>query len=178
MNRFLVSAALCGILSCVTVAPSMAQSPAAEPTSSMALRVGAFSPAKAYARSVSANNLFSIEADLTVQSVPERNESSVLSLGYIEKGGLRILPLTLSQITHDRKRTSGYDFYYGYGIGLYSIRLQGAATSGTTKVMPGALATFGLNLSDSTFLEARYHYTSDYEKNDVRGLQFSLGFRF
>ncbi|MFY7952166.1 MAG: hypothetical protein ACOVT5_06620 [Armatimonadaceae bacterium] len=156
----------------------MAQSPAAEPTSSMALRVGAFSPAKAYARSVSANNLFSIEADLTVQSVPERNESSVLSLGYIEKGGLRILPLTLSQITHDRKRTSGYDFYYGYGIGLYSIRLQGAATSGTTKVMPGALATFGLNLSDSTFLEARYHYTSDYEKNDVRGLQFSLGFRF
>ena len=178
MNRFLICAALGGMATSLVAGPSAAQTPSADTGTSMAVRVGSFSPAKSYARSESGNGIFSIEADLTLQRVPERHESSVLSIGYIEKNNLRILPLTLSQITHDRRRTSGYDFYYGYGVGLYSIRLGGASTTGNTKVMPGALATFGLNLSDSTFVEARYHYTSDYESKDVRGLQLSLGVRF
>ncbi|MFM7322901.1 MAG: hypothetical protein ACKO5K_15485 [Armatimonadota bacterium] len=147
-------------------------------TNAVALKVGSYMPSKGFARAASANGILSFEADYTVQSIPEKNETSVISLGFIEKGDLRILPLTLNQIFHDKKRTTSYDLYYGFGVGLYSIRLRGEELTGNTKVMPGAAVTFGLNLSETSFIEARYHHTSDYESKRVKGLQLSYGIRF
>ena len=178
MKTVLQSAVLCGIVSSIVTAPVMAQSGSANAGPQMAFRIGSYSPAKSYARNAGGSRMFGLELDFNIQSVPERNESNVLSLGFIEKGDLRIMPLTVTQIVHDRKRTSSYDFYYGYGVGLYSIRLRGADVDGKVKVMPGALGVFGVNLSDSTFVEARYHYSGDYDSKDVRGLLLSVGLRF
>lgn len=178
MNTLLKSAALSGLALAALSGGAWAQSTGHDNrANSMAIKLGFYAPSKSTARTAGGDSLFSIEGDYVIQSVPERNETSVLSLGYIERDDLRILPLTLSQITHDHKRTSAYDFYYGYGIGLYSIRLNTPETSGNTKVMPGAAFTFGLNLSSSTFIEAKYHYISHYEKQDVRGFQLFLGAR-
>lgn len=147
-------------------------------TNAISLKVGSYMPSKGFARAASSNGIFTLEADYTVQSIAEKNETSVISLGFIEQGDLRILPLTLNQIFHDKKRTTAYDLYYGFGVGLYSMRLRGEDLTGNTKVMPGAAVTFGLNLSGNSFIEARYHHTSDYETKRVKGLQLSYGIRF
>ena len=96
----------------------------------------------------------------------------------IERGDMRMIPITLSQITRDNKRTSGYDWFSGYGVGLYAIRIANDNTSGNTKVMPGMHVTVGLNLTQRSFVEARYHFAGHYETINPSGLNISYGIRF
>jgi len=179
LNKILMSALVGGVATTMFPSAASAQTAAKDmQTNAVSLKLGSYAPSKGFARAASANGIFTVEADYTVQSIAERNETSVISLGFIEKGDLRILPLTLNQIHHDKKRTTSYDLYYGYGVGLYSMRLRGEDLTGNTKVMPGVALTFGLNLTENSFIEARYHHTSDYETKRVKGIQFSYGIRF
>jgi len=145
-----------------------------------AIKLGFYSPGSGAARQGGGSQILNIEGDMVIQYVPERNETGVISVGYIERDNLRLIPITLSQITHDSKQTSGYDFYYGYGIGLYSARLNlggASTTSGLNKTLIGAHAVFGLNLSESTFLEAKYLYPGRYDGQFIGGLQIMFGRR-
>jgi hypothetical protein len=180
LKNLLRVVAVCG-LSLLTLAGSaQAQTKNKYDVNSSSIKLGFFSPGSGQARLGGGTHILNLEADTVVQYIPERNENSVLSIGYIERDNLRIIPITLSQITHDNKRTSGYDFYYGYGLGLYSARLNlggGETTSGSTKTLIGAHAVFGLNLTETTFMEAKYLYPGKYDDKFIGGLQLMYGIR-
>ena len=180
MKNLLRVAAVC-TLSLLTLSGSaQAQTKNKYAVNSSAVKLGFYSPGSGQARKGGGTQILNFEADTVIQYIPERNESSVLSIGYIERDNLRIIPLTLSQLTHDNKRTSGYDYYYGYGLGLYSARLNLGGTdttSGTTKTLIGAHFVFGLNLTESTFIETKYLYPGKYDDKFIGGLQVMYGMR-
>lgn len=181
MKNLLRVAAVCG-LSLLTISGSAwAQQPRSKyQVNGTSIKLGFFSPGSGSARQGGGTQILSAEADMVIQYVPERSETGVLSIGYIERDNLRIIPITLSQLTHDHKQTSGYDYYYGYGIGLYSARLNvGGAntTSGASKTLIGGHAVLGLNLSESTFIEAKYLYPGRYDNQFIGGFQLMFGRR-
>ena len=141
-----------------------------------AVKVGAFLPGDEDARNVSDDVIFILEADYTVQNLPESNSVTVASIGYTEKGGLRILPITISQVFRDRGATSPY--YYGIGIGDYITRLDSPGASGKTKHLFGGFVVAGLDLRGPLFFEAKYHLVARYDNKNVNGFQFTLGTRF
>ncbi len=180
MKNLLRVAAVCS-LSLLTLSGSAhAQTRNKYDVNSSAIKLGFFTPASSQGRQGGGTQILNLELDTVIQYIPERNENSVLSIGYIERDNLRIIPLTISQITHDNKRTSGYDYYYGYGLGVYSARLNlggGETTSGATKNLIGAHVVLGLNLTESTFVEAKYLYPSKYDSKFIGGLQVMFGMR-
>lgn len=177
MKTILRVAALCGLAVAAASGSAQAQSRYSQ-TNSVSLKVGAFLSSGKDARRAGGREILSFEADYVVQQIPEQNQIGVLSIGYIERDNIRILPLTISQITYDSQKVSSYTLYHGFGIGLYSAHLDVADTSGRTKTLFGGLATVGLNLSDRTFVEAKYHYISKYDTKFIGGLQFLVGARF
>lgn len=180
MKNLLRVAAVCSLSLLTLSGSAQAQTKNKYDVNSSSIKLGFFSPGSSQARRGGGTQILNLEADTVVQYIPERNENSVLSIGYIERDNLRIIPITLTQLTHDNKRTSNYDYYYGYGLGIYSARLNlGGAdtTSGTTKTLIGAQFVLGLNLTESTFVEAKYLYPSKYDNKFIGGLQIMFGMR-
>ena len=180
MKNLLRVATVCA-LSLVTLSGSaQAQTRNRYEVNSSAVKLGFFNPGSGIARQAGGSQILNFEADTIIQNIAERNETGVLSLGYIERDNLRIIPLTVSQLVHDNKRTSGYDYYYGYGLGIYSARLNSGGTdttSGLTKTLIGAHFVMGLNLTEKTFLEAKYLYPAKYDQKFIGGLQVMYGMR-
>lgn len=169
-----------GLIGSIVIASSAhAQvSDLAQRVGSSTLKIGVYSPDKPSVRDVAGKNILNFSYETIIQNVIERNETSTFSIGYIEQDALRIIPITVSQITRDNKKTSGYDFFTGYGVGLYAMRLDTLSTTGNTKVMPGFHFIAGLNLTTRSFIEARYHLTSHYETINPSGLNIAYGIRF
>jgi hypothetical protein len=180
LKNLLRVATICGLSLLTFAGSAQAQTRSKYEVNSSAIKLGFFSPGSGQARVGGGTHILNFEADSVVQYIPERNETSVLSIGYIERDNLRIIPLTLSQLTHDAKRSSNYDYYYGYGLGIYSARLNlggSETTSGTTKTLIGAHFVMGLNLTETTFLEAKYLYPGKYDNKFIGGLQLMYGIR-
>jgi len=177
MKHLLIAAGLVGAVAMTSTANAQV-SDLAQKVGSSSLKFGSYNPDKPTVRSGAGKNIFNFEYETTLQSVPERNEISTFSIGMIERGDMRMIPMTLSQITRDNKRTSGYDWFSGYGVGLYAIRIDNGNTSGNTKVMPGMHFTVGINLTQRSFVEARYHFAGHYETINPSGLNISYGIRF
>ncbi|MCX6367418.1 MAG: hypothetical protein NTX57_11995 [Armatimonadetes bacterium] len=180
LKNLLQVATVCG-LSLLTLSGSAhAQTRNRYDVNSSSIKLGFFTPGSGVGRQAGGSQILNFEAETVVQYIPERNENSVFSIGYIERDNFRIIPVMLSQITHDNKRTSGYDYYYGYGLGVFSTRLNSGGvttTSGSTKNLIGAQAVMGLNLTESTFLEFKYLYPAKYDNQFVGGLQVMFGMR-
>lgn len=181
MKNLLRVAAVCGLaLLTVNSGAWAQQTHSKNQVNGTAFKLGFFNPGSGPARQGGGTQILSAEADLVIQYIPERSETGVVSIGYIERDNLRIIPITLSQLTHDKKQTSNYDYYHGYGIGIYSARLNIGgvnSTSGETKTLIGAHAVLGLNLSESTFIEAKYLYPGRYDNQFIGGLQIMFGRR-
>ena len=143
-----------------------------------AVKIGAFMPVNKEVRTASGTFVGAFEADMTIQRFPEKSSVSLLSVGYIARGGLRIVPITISQIFRDPNNPSGRDYYYGLGVGLYSARLEREDTSDRVKNLLGGFGVVGLELSQSLFVEAKYHIISRYDSKNINGVQVSLGRRF
>lgn len=143
----------------------------------LAIKLGVYAPSKIDARRVSGSTLFSAEIEYTVQSIPEQNSSySVASLGYINRGKLRIIPFTIGQIFTDGK----LKYYYGGGIGLYNIKLDspGYTQDARAKNLFGFYGEVGVNFTRQVFAEIKYHYPYKYEHQFVGGLELMGGLRF
>lgn len=168
---------LCGLAIWATSPMAQAQSRTKNIVNSVALKLGAFFPEGADARRVGGKEIVSVEGDYVLQHIAETNTTSILSVGFSERDSLRVLPITITQITRDARRASAYDVYYGYGVGLYSVRLDTAETSGRNKTLFGGLIAAGINLSEKVFAEAKYHFVSRYDRKEVGGLQLMVGLR-
>ncbi|MBC7806624.1 MAG: outer membrane beta-barrel protein [Akkermansiaceae bacterium] len=145
-------------------------------TKPFALKVGAYNPSEDTARRASSDVLFSIEAEYTIQNLVELNSSySVFSVGYINEGDLRIIPITIGQNWTDGKQ----NYFYGGGIGLYNVKMDLAGfTSNQDKYIFGFYGTVGLNLTKQVFAELKYHYPYKYDDQFVGGFQLMAGYRF
>jgi hypothetical protein len=180
VKNLLRVAAVCSLSLLTLSGSAQAQTHSRNEVNSSAIKLGFYSPGSGQARQGGGTQILNLEAQTVVQYIPERNESSVLGIGYIERDNFRLIPITISQLIHDNKRTSGYDFFYGYGLGLYSARLNlggSETTSGQTKTLIGAHFVMGLNLTEKTFLEAKYLYPAKYDNKFVGGLQVMFGMR-
>jgi hypothetical protein len=143
-----------------------------------AVKISSYTPVNKGVREASANFIFGLEADWTIQDFSERNSLSILTAGYMERDGFRIMPLTVSQIWRDPNNPSGKDYYYGVGVGLYSTRLQAANTSNRVKNLLGGFVVVGMNLTPRYFVEGKYHLISRYDTHNINSAQLSLGVRF
>jgi hypothetical protein len=170
-------AALCGLATFLVGGVVQAQSERYR-VNSTAVKAGLFMPSGKEARNGGGNQIFALELDYVAQHLSERNQSNVVSIGYIEKGALRLIPMTLNQIYHDNKGRTRYDVYYGYGLGIYSARLSNIEGAGNSKLLLGGALTAGWNINQKTFLEAKYHLLFNYNKRDVGGLTLMYGKRF
>jgi hypothetical protein len=172
-------AALCGLAATIlTGGIAQAQTERRFTVNSTAVKAGVFMPSGKEARNGGGRQIFMLEADYVAQYIPERAQTNVVSIGYIEKGGLRLIPMTLNQLFHDNKGRTRYDVYYGYGLGIYSARLSTLDTSNGSKLLLGGALTAGWNINDKSFLEAKYHLLFSYNKRDVGGLALMYGKRF
>lgn len=144
-----------------------------------AIRIGDYIPSENAAQRAGDTHNLAIEFDYTVQRIAERSSVAVVSLGYIERDDLRVIPFTLSQVY----REPGYSFlgrgyYYGAGIGIYAVRLALPDTSGDVKGLFGVHALVGIDVSDTLFVDAKYHYPFHYDRKFFGGLQIGAGVRF
>jgi hypothetical protein len=178
LKNVLRTAAVCGLALASVSGSAFAQTKSRYEVNSTAFKLGFFSPSGGPARRVGGSQLVNVEADVIAQYIPERMMTSVVSIGYIERDGFRMIPITVNQLFHDNKKTSGYDVYYGYGLGLYSARLATVDTSGSAKTLIGGVLTAGLNLTETTFVEAKYHYVGRYDDQVVGGIQLMFGRKF
>ncbi|MGC4046886.1 MAG: hypothetical protein QM758_24080 [Armatimonas sp.] len=174
MKGILRNAALCGLATMVIGGAAQAQEGRYK-VNSTAVKAGLFMPSGKEARNGGGHQIFALEADYVAQYIPERNQTNVVSVGYIEKGALRLVPMTLNQLFHDNKGKTRYDVYYGYGIGVYSARLSNLDNSNGSKLLLGGALTAGWNINDKSFLEAKYHLIFNYNKKDVGGLLLMYG---
>ena len=161
----------------LTCGTAKAQSSERFKTTGLAAKIGLFAPAGKEARMGAGHQIFAVEADYVAQYLPDQGVTTVLSLGYIEKGALRLIPMTLNQIFH-KAGSSHSETYYGYGFGLYSARLSSVDGSNGSKLLLGGALTAGKNLNETTFIEAKYHIPFNYNSRDVGGLQLMYGKRF
>ena len=171
--RRAVTAAALGAVLWMGTAAARAQDAVSDP---FAVKVGAFLPADEDARNVSDDAIFILEAEYTVQNLLESNSVTVVGIGYAEKGGLRIMPITISQLFRDRSGTSPY--YYGIGLGDYITQLDAPGASGKTKHLFGGFVVAGMDLRGPLFVEAKYHLVARYDNKNVNGFQLTLGTRF
>jgi hypothetical protein len=141
----------------------------------LALKLGLYVPSNDDARAAGVGDrILSLEADYVVQHLIESNSVSVASVGYISKDALRIMPVTISQVF----RQPGTNYYYGAGIGLYSVRLSLPDTDGSVKNMFGGFGVVGMDLGQSLLAEIKYHYLNKYDNKFLGGLLFQIGGRF
>jgi len=159
---------------------SRAQGVAAAIDSPFTIKIGGFVPSGKDARLASSDVLFSSEFEYTLESLfgNGRSSYSTVAVGYIKQEDLRIVPITLNQIFKDPGNVSGVGYYYGGGIGLYSVDLDLPSVSGKTKTLFGLNAVAGIDLTKRWLVEVKYHYPFDYDKKFVGGVQFMTGYRF
>lgn len=143
-----------------------------------AVKLGAFIPTNITTRQAGSTLNLYLEADATIQRQPELRSVSVFSIGYVEHDNFRMMPLTIGQIFRDPGNSSGKDYYYGLGIGIYPTRIQGFGTSGQNKNLLGGYGVIGMEITPRIFAEAKYHYISKYDSKFVGGLIFAVGTRF
>jgi hypothetical protein len=145
-------------------------------TRPFAVKLGAYNPSETNARRASNDVLFSFEAEYTIQNLVEQNSSySVVSVGYIGQDGLRIIPITVGQNWTDGRR----NYFYGFGLGLYNVKMElGDLTTNREKYIFGVYGTLGLNLTERTFAEIKYHYPYKYDNQFIGGFQIMAGLRF
>lgn len=167
------------VLSCCQTDVARAQSPQTE-LKPFAIKVGGFFPGDTDARDAGGSTLFLLEADYRLADVVETSSLSYskLSIGYIERGDLRMYPITLSQEFRDPNVAVNTGFYFGAGFGFYLTRLDAPGTSGDTKNLVGGFIVGGLDFGGNLFTEAKYHIVSEYENRKVNGFQLAIGVRF
>jgi hypothetical protein len=144
-----------------------------------AVEVGSYLPVEADGRNAGGRYMWLVEANYTIQNLPEYNSAGVFSIGYTERDDLRIIPFTLSQIVRGRDTVfTQNNYFWGVGVGLYSVRLAAPDTSGTNKILFGFDVQGGIDINPRLFLDVKYHYISKYDGKFVGGFQVGVGGRF
>ena len=139
------------------------------------VKFGVYAPSSGDARAQSGQFLLGVEGTYVVQHVESGGPSTVVGLGYYERNGLRILPLTLTQM----EARLGSSMYNGFGIGAYNVRPSLDTGDNRNKALFGVHYLIGKNLDESRFVEARYNYANSYNsKFSINGFQLSYGVRF
>lgn len=147
----------------------------------LALKLGGYVPSSVDARRASSDLVLSFEAEYTIQTLFYRNRASytTLAVGILGGEDLNIVPVTLNQIfSSGESDFFGKPYYFGGGLGVYSVDLNSPETSGERKTLFGINAVVGLDLGQNFLAEIKYHYPFDYDRKFVGGFQLMAGVRF
>ena len=141
-----------------------------------ALKVGIFNPSEATARRAGSDAIFALEAEYTIENLIELNGSySVFTIGYLNQGDFRVIPITIGQNWTDGRQS----YFYGGGIGLYNVKIDlPGLTSNESKFIFGVYGSVGLNITKQIFTEVKYHYPYKYDNQFIGGFQVMAGLRF
>lgn len=147
----------------------------------IAVKVGFFTPTNGDARRAGSDRMLTLEAEYTL-TLDDTGGSTLaattVGVGYIEQDNLRIVPITIAETFRNPANTSGNNYFYGLGLGIYATKLNLEGVSGDTKNLFGGFVSAGLDFSRGFFVEGKYHYISKYDDKFVGGLQITVGTRF
>lgn len=143
-----------------------------------AVRLGTYIPTDDDVRRAGGTHNLAVEVDWVAQRLPGQQLTSILSLGYIERDGFKLIPATISLIRREYSDDLNKSYYYGFGGGLYQTRVRASDTSGENKWIPGGFIVMGVDLTDRYFGEFKYNYINKYDGKFVGGSQLSVGIRF
>lgn len=103
----------------------------------------------------------------------------VVSAGYIQGGGLRIVPLTIGRYFSPPNPLGSItgNVYAGVGLGPYFVRASSNGDS-QSKTTLGGYAVVGYQLPNPYFVEAKYHLVGKVGGVRPSGLALAVGRRF
>jgi hypothetical protein len=138
------------------------------------MKLSVFAPSGTDARAQAGQALVGFEGTYTLQRMELGKQLTVFGLGYYERDGLRLMPLTITQI---EKKDGG--MYHGYGIGAYNTRPSIDLGDNRNKALFGVHYLVGKNLDADRFVEVKYNYVNEYNSSfSINGFQLGYGVRF
>jgi hypothetical protein len=179
-NFFLGGLAALALLATTGTAAKAQYSPDVIRPNQFDIRVGTYIPSEEDGRDLGGTYMWSFALDYRIQRLPQYNSYSIVTVQYIERNNLRIIPLTIGQVwqTLGNPQFVGRRYFYGIGGGLYQVRASGPEVSGTNKILPGGYLNAGVDITEQFFFEGRYHYMARYDTKFIGGLELSAGYRF
>jgi len=114
------------------------------------------------------------------------SQNTIFSAEYQERDDhgykLRVIPLTIGQVTYSGTESSKIRPFFGYGVGAYLISStlpdsDGFSVNNNSTAFGGYLG-FGLDLTSSVFVDARYHAVTKVGPATASGIEVTAGFRF
>jgi hypothetical protein len=167
-------ATLCIVAGVTSVSNVQAQTNGGETyTRPYTLKLGVYTPSGTDARAQAGQVILGFEGTYNLQRDDLENQNTILGVGYYERNGLRIMPLTLTQLQQKGNQ------YTGYGIGAYNARPNIDQGDNRNKSLFGVHYLIGKNLDENRFVEAKFNYANQYNTNfSVNGFQLSYGVRF
>lgn len=156
-------------------------------TAPLAFKLGTYIPYGSDVRDRVGDVMFLAEAEYTIQNLFVTGGVTTLNVGFTERNGLRIIPITIAEIYRSRLRNNAgltlagsrdLDYYFGLGGGIYPTRFRTNGGSDTTKSLFGGFAVAGLNISNGVFVEAKVHLIERFNDFDIGGVQLTAGIRF
>jgi|GEM_PF-785287 hypothetical protein len=141
-------------------------------------RIGSYIPTESEIRQAGGTHNLTFDIDWVPEKFFDRRGFSVVSVGYYERDGFKMIPVTVGYMVRESSDFLGRTYYYGVGGGLYQTRVNLPDTSARNKWIPGGYAAVGVDLTRRIYLDLRYHYVARYDRKFVGGTQLSAGIRF
>jgi opacity protein-like surface antigen len=150
-----------------------------------AIRLGVYYSASSGVRNTFTSSIGSAGLDVNLGSTVGTSRS-VLSVDYISRSSgsskLQIIPLTISEQYYRNIGGTDWTPYGEAGIGGYFIQDQDQNNSSllTThaKTSLGAFIGGGFDISESIFVDLRYHLIQNLHGDDPSGYELTAGYRF
>ena len=173
-----------GVAAVVGAALLPARAAHAQDTGLLPLRVkvGALLPTQSETKDQAGDIIPAAELDVRIPKLFSGGSGSTFaSIGYQDRSGLRVVPLTLSRTFGPKnplKIVTGNP-YFGLGAGVYFLNGDDGVGSSQSKTTFGGFAQAGYQFPNPYFIEAKYQIVA--QKADglsANGLMLFVGRRF
>ncbi len=150
-----------------------------------AIRLGVYYPANSGVRSDFSSTIASAGLDYNL-SESIGTSRSVLGVDYMERSSgankLQIIPVTISEQYYREVGGTGWVPYGEAGLGAYFVKAQdpnnASLVSTHAKTALGAFIGGGFDITDTFFLDLRYHLIPSIKGEDPSGYELTAGIRF
>lgn len=114
------------------------------------------------------------------------SQDTIVSVDYIDraKGGnhIQVIPVTVGQVSYSSGNAGSMRTYVGYGAGVYFVDQSLPDSNGDQQsnhnTTYGGYFNVGADLTNSIFIDARYHLISKVGPTSASGIEVTGGFRF
>ena len=146
------------------------------------VKIGALLPTQSETKDRAGDIIPAAELDLRIPRLfASGSGSTYASIGYQDRSGLRVVPLTLSRTFSPKNplKIATGNPYFGLGAGVYFLQGDNGFGSSESKTTFGGFAQAGYQFPNPYFIEAKYQLVA--QKADglsANGLMLFVGRKF